>query len=151
MLLTRTKTIIMKPIIVFLTQASGPPERVFWHLPLQGADERLLRPLWLSFQFEMHQPFLWRASLLPVTRVFNQEISWHSHTCRALKQFECQRPDHTFCQVQEWTFLFALDIPKKLGHLSIRTFCLAISAATTWAETFPTQPAQIQSGPWGLF
>ena len=39
------KTMIMKPIIVFLTQASGPPERVFWHLPLQGADERLLRPL----------------------------------------------------------------------------------------------------------
>ena len=79
------------------------------------------------------------------------QICWHCHTCRALKQFECQRPDHTFCQVQKWTFLFALDIPKKVWHLSVRTFCLAISAATTWVETFPTQPAQIQSGPWGLF
>ena len=40
-----SKTMIMKPIIVYITQAPGPPERVFWHLPLQGADERLLRPL----------------------------------------------------------------------------------------------------------
>ena len=39
------KTMIMKPIIVYITQAPGPPERVFRHLPLQGADERLLRPL----------------------------------------------------------------------------------------------------------